>query len=104
MPGVTDFCLLGFRYGRIYLALSNQIQLAIKQEPFKLANKVVLGRVTFPPPREIKSPLDREARLMYVENGRSELYGPLGKLELKSGDCLLMKCDKFVNRWLPVEF
>ncbi len=74
--------------------------MTIKQEPFKLLEKVVLGRALFKPPFKVSSALENEARFVYVVNGRSQLFFPNGQMDLKTGDGFIMKCENFVNQWL----
>lgn len=71
----------------------------IRQEPFTLKGKTVLGRALFTPPFKVNSPLTDEARFVYVVNGHSRLHSPTGNVELQSGDNMVMKCDNFVNHW-----
>ena len=74
--------------------------MTIKQEPFNLLGKTVLGRASFKPPFKISSALEHEARFVFVVNGQSQLFFPSGQLNLKSGDSIIMKCENFVNHWL----
>ncbi len=43
--------------------------------------------------------MTNEARFVYVVNGNSRLHSPTESIELSSGDCMIMKCDQFVNHW-----
>ncbi len=55
--------------------------------------------MTFDPPLRAQDDLKNEARVVFFINGRSKLFTPTESLSLQSGDCMIMKCDNFVNDW-----
>ncbi|KAA3640383.1 MAG: AraC family transcriptional regulator [Bacteroidetes bacterium] len=72
-------------------------------QTYKVKNWVVFGRTTFKPPFNISDALINEARIVYVVNGRSNLYSANQHIDLYPGDTLIMKPDNFVNHWLENE-
>ncbi|MCJ8292320.1 MAG: helix-turn-helix transcriptional regulator [Crocinitomicaceae bacterium] len=68
---------------------------------FSLGKHVVLGRTFFTPPRKISDALRNEARIVHVVKGHSRLHSADQTMEISSGDSFIMKCDNFVNDWLP---
>ena len=73
----------------------------MKQHLFELNSKAVIGTAIFDAPYRAQSTLDHEARFVHITNGQSKLYLPDNQLDLKTSDCFLMKCDNFVNNWIP---
>lgn len=71
----------------------------IEIENFKILEENVLTRVTFHVPFRAHDVLKNEARFMFIVNGKSTLFTPAGSKSFETGDCLLMKCDNFVNNW-----
>ena len=74
-----------------------------KREHFSLLDKVVLGRAIFKPPFKASSALENEARFVHIIKGNTRLYAPQSRLNLSSGDNILMRCENFVNNWLANE-
>ncbi len=62
-----------------------------------------MGKAEFTAPHKFQSPLDNEARYVHVINGHSNIISSLGKMNLKSGDSLIMKSGNFINNWLKTE-
>ncbi|UTW67536.1 helix-turn-helix transcriptional regulator [bacterium SCSIO 12643] len=73
----------------------------IKKETFDLSDKTVLGRLIFRPPFKASSALKNEARFVHVLNGTSKLHSPNSRMDLNPGDSVMMKCENFVNNWIP---
>jgi len=73
----------------------------IKKETFDLSDKTVLGRLIFKPPFKASSALKNEARFVHVLNGTSRLHSPNSRMDLNPGDSVIMKCENFVNNWIP---
>ena len=71
-----------------------------KLETYKLKDWTVLGRTEFQPPRKINDALVNEARIVHVIHGKSILHSAEQRLELFTGDTMIMKADNFVNTWL----
>ena len=74
-----------------------------KRQDFQLLDRTVLGRAIFQPPFKANSALENEARFVHVIHGNSRLYAPTEQLNLHTGDSLVMRCENFVNNWLPNE-
>jgi len=74
-----------------------------ERKDFLIGEKTVLGRARFSPPFKVQDEMRTEARFVYVVKGHSRLYAPQHSIELQDGDCVLMKCDNFVNHWLSTE-
>lgn len=75
----------------------------LKREEYSLLDRVVLGRAIFTPPFRANAALEEEARFVHVVHGKSTIYFPNGRLNLSTGDSIIMKCENFVNHWLPNE-
>ena len=73
----------------------------INHDHFDLGDKIVLQHVTFVPPMKGDSSMHDEACFFHVIKGRSTLYYPEGKSEIKASDNLLLKCGSYVNSWKP---
>lgn len=56
-------------------------------------------RVTFIPPYRATGTLKDEARVVFIRKGNSKFYSPSGSLIISAGDCMVMKCENFVNQW-----
>ncbi|NLR94557.1 helix-turn-helix domain-containing protein [Flammeovirga agarivorans] len=48
----------------------------------------------------MQSPLDNQARLIYVYRGKSKIISSTDLIHINGGDMLLMRCGQFVNHWL----
>ena len=75
----------------------------MQQQHLKLLDKTVFGRAQFKPPFKAHSALYDEARFVTIVKGNTKLYVPNNRIDLSSSDSILMKCDNFVNNWLPNE-
>ena len=74
-----------------------------KLQVFKVKDWVVLGKNIFKPPFKVTDKLINEARIIYVVQGRSNLYAANQFMSLNSGNTLIMKSDNFINHWLANE-
>ncbi|MCG8573339.1 MAG: AraC family transcriptional regulator [Flavobacteriales bacterium] len=77
--------------------------MSFERVQFELLGKAVFGRATFIPPFKAGESLLDEARFVSIIRGNSKLFVPNNQLELSSSDSMLMKCENFVNHWLPNE-
>lgn len=77
--------------------------LVISRKDFKLDERTLLGHLIFKPPFKANSAMVDEARFVHIKHGRSRLYSPSDKFDLKTGDSFLMKCENFVNNWFENE-
>lgn len=75
--------------------------MVIKRAHFDLEGRVVFGQIIFKPPFRAGEALHDEARFVTVINGRSQLFLPNIQLDLGPSDSFIMKCENFVNNWLP---
>ena len=82
--------------------MNNKLKV-IERKIFQISNKTILGKAKFVAPHKFQSPLDNEARYVHVINGHSNIIYSLGKMNLKSGDSLIMKSGNFINNWLQTE-
>ena len=71
----------------------------INQQNFRIRQYEILGKAVFQPPHQANFNLQRAARVLYVVNGQSSMYSPIGKIELTNGDAIVMKSDKVLNHW-----
>jgi len=62
-----------------------------------------MGTASFLPPFKASSALVDEARFVHIVKGQTRLCSPQHQISLKSGDSMIMKCENFVNSWLPNE-
>ena len=74
-----------------------------ESKTIKLAGVDVFGLAVFKPPFKASSALKDEARFVTVLHGQSRLFVPNGQLDIRTSDSFLMKCESFVNNWLPNE-
>ena len=75
----------------------------ISRQDFKLEEQTLFGHLRFIPPFKANSAMQDEARFVHIKHGRSRLYSPNDRFDLKTGDSLLMKCENFVNNWFENE-
>lgn len=75
----------------------------IERNEFKLQGKTAMGRAVFKPPFKAHSALENEARFVTVVSGHSRLFVPNSQVNIEAGDSFLMKCESFMNQWLPNE-
>lgn len=77
--------------------------MSFQRQDFKLLGKIVFGRAIFEGTFKAGEALTDEARFVNIVSGRSKLHVPNSTLNLQTSDSFIMKCENFVNRWLPHE-
>ena len=70
-----------------------------KLETYQIKDWTVFGRTFFRAPFKVSDELYNEARIVMVIHGNSTLYSADKKLDLCTGDVIVMKSDHFVNDW-----
>lgn len=75
----------------------------IKNDYFEIGGKPILYHVVFKPPLRVLESMEDEACYIFSVNGRANIHGPLEKVSLNSREGALMKCGKYVNKWIRSE-